>query len=80
MKEGHTATGVREVNQYILIPLRVASVEDLRAKRDWAWNHWDVWEKEKIDICKVNLAVEPNSLMLQLKAPEDFFPPECLTP
>ena len=68
--------GIQKVDQYFLIPLRVASVDDFRAKRDWAWEHWDVWQKENIDVCDVKLGPEPNSLMLQL-APEDFKPPGC---
>lgn len=67
-----------KVNQYVLTPLRVTSVEDLRGKRDWAWTKWDVWGKEEIDICEVKLSVQPESLMLQLEAPEDFLPPRCL--
>jgi hypothetical protein len=65
-----------QAGQYYLIPLRVASVEDFRAKTDWAWNDWDVWEKENIDICDANIGPHPDSLMLQL-SPDDLRPAEC---
>ena len=65
------------MNQYFLVPLSVTSVDDLRAKRDWAWKHWDVWERKSIDVCRVYLAVWPNSLMDQLEIPGDFSPQEC---
>jgi len=78
MGEEYAPGGLVKVNQYFLVPLSVASVDDLRAKRDWAWKHWDVWERKNIDICRVELAVWPNSLMGQLEIPEDFSPRECL--
>jgi hypothetical protein len=78
MGEEYAPGGLVKVNQYFLVPLSVASVDDLRAKRDWAWKHWDVWERKNIDICRVYLAVWPNSLMGQLEIPEDFSPRECL--
>jgi hypothetical protein len=65
-----------QAGQYGLIPLRVASVDDFRAKTDWAWNHWDVWRKENIDVCDANIAVDPSSLMLQL-SPDDLRPAQC---
>jgi len=78
MGEEYAPGGLVKVNQYFLVPLSVASVDDLRAKRDWAWEHWDVWEREDIDICRAKLGVFPNSLMSQLQVPEDFSPRECL--
>ena len=68
--------GWEEVDQYFLTPLRVASLNDFRAKRDWAWEHWDVWEREDIDICEVKLGHIPDSLTPQL-SPTDFKPAEC---
>jgi len=65
-----------QARQYYLIPLRVASVEDFRAKTNWAWDHWDVWRKENIDICDANIAPDPNSLMPQL-SPDDLRPAQC---
>jgi hypothetical protein len=67
---------VPKVDRYFLIPLRVASVEGFRSKRGWAWEHWDVWQKEDIDICDVKLGPIPDSLMLEL-SPTDFKPAEC---
>ena len=68
--------GLQKVDQYVLIPLRVASVEDFRAKTNWAWKHWDVWRKENIDVCDANIAADPSSVMLQL-SPDDLRPAEC---
>jgi hypothetical protein len=75
-KEAYTSTGIKEVNQYFLVPLRVTSAEDWRQKRDRGLE-WDIWERLNIDICEVKLVIEPNSLMFQLKLPEDVVPPEC---
>jgi len=77
MGEEYAPGGLVKVNQYFLVPLSVASADDLRAKRDWAWKRWDVWERKGIDICRVYLAVWPNSLMSQLDIPDDFSPQEC---
>ena len=77
MGEEYAPGGLVKVNQYYLVPLSVTSVDDLRTKRDRAWKHWDVWDRENIDICRVYLAVWPNSLMDQLEVPEDFSPQEC---
>jgi hypothetical protein len=68
--------GPGKVDQYYLIPLRVASVEDFRAKTEWAWNHWDVWEKKNVDICDANIGPHPDSLMVQL-SPDDLRPAQC---
>ncbi len=65
-----------QAGQYYLIPLRVASVEDFRAKTNWAWDHWDVWLKENIDVCDANIGPHPDSLMLQL-SPDDLRPAQC---
>jgi len=77
MGEEYAPGGLVRVNQYFLVPLSVASVDDLRGKRDWAWRHWDVWERENIDVCRAYLAVWPNALMDQLEIPEDLWPQEC---
>ena len=66
-----------KVDRYWLIPLRVASVDDFRAKRDWAWEHWDVWEREDIDICEVELGPIPNEPLIFELAYDDFKPPQC---
>ena len=76
VEEAYGPQGPQKVDQYFLIPLRVASVDDFRAKTSWAWKHWDVWRRENIDICEVKLAAEPNSLMLEL-SPEDLIPAQC---
>jgi hypothetical protein len=75
-KEAYTSTGIKEVNQYFLVPLRVTSADDWRQKRDQGLE-WDIWEERDIDICAVKLVVEPNSLMFQLKLPDDLVPPGC---
>ena len=77
-KEAYTSTGLKEVNQYFLVPLRVTSVEDWRQKRDRGLD-WGIWEELNIDICAVKLVIEPNSLMLELELPDDLVPPGCRT-
>ena len=75
-KEAHTTAGVEEVNQYFLVPLGVTSADDWRQKRDRGLE-WDIWEELSIDICTVELIVQPQSLMFQLNLPEDVVPPGC---
>ena len=77
-EKGIAISYIQEADQYFVIPLRVASADDWRKKKDRGFK-LSFWKDQGIDdLCQVKVKawIEPNELVEEIM-PEETNPPGC---